>query len=29
LKDRVEYVLTELQRTCLDAQDTAHTKLQD
>jgi len=29
LKDRVEYVLTELQRTCLDAQDTAQTKLQD
>ena len=29
LKDRVEYVLTELQRTCIDAQDTAQTKLQD
>jgi len=29
LKDRVEYVLTELQRTCLDAQDIAQTKLQD
>jgi len=29
LKDRVEYVLTELQRTCLDAQDTAQTNLQD
>jgi len=29
LTDRVEYVLTELQRTCLDARDTAQTKLQD
>ena len=29
MKDRVEFVLTELQRTCIDAQDTAHTKLQD
>jgi len=29
LKDRVEYVLTELQRTYIDAQDTAQTKLQD
>jgi len=29
LKDRVQYVLTELQRTCLDAQDIAQTKLQD
>jgi len=29
LKDRVEYVFTELQRTCLDAQDIAQTKLQD
>jgi len=27
LKDRVEYVLTELQRTYLNAQDTAQTKL--
>jgi len=29
LKDRVEYVLTELQRTCLYAQDISQTKLQD
>jgi len=29
LKDRVDYVLTELQRTCLDAQDIAQTKLQE
>jgi len=29
LKDEVEYVLTELQRSCLDAQDNAQTKLQD
>jgi len=29
LKDRVEYVLTELQRTCINAQDTTQTKLQD
>jgi len=29
LKDRVEYVLTELQRSCINAQDTAQTKLQD
>jgi len=29
LKDRVEYVLTELQKTCIDAQVTAQTKLQD
>ena len=29
LKDRVEYVLKELQRSCLDAQDNAQTKLQD
>jgi len=29
LKDIVEYVLTELQRTCLDAQDIAQTRLQD
>ena len=28
LKDRVEFVLTELHRTCIDAQDTAQTKLQ-
>jgi len=29
LTDRVEYVLTELQRTCLDAQDIGQTKLQE
>jgi len=29
LKDRVEYVLTELQRSFLDAQDNAQNKLQD
>jgi len=29
LKERVKYVLTELQRSCLDAQDSAQTKLQD
>jgi len=29
LKDRVDYVLTELQRSCLDAQDSAQRKLQD
>ena len=29
LKDRVEFVLTELQRSCLDAQEIALTKLQD
>jgi len=29
LKERVEYVLIELQRTCIDAQDIAQTKLQD
>jgi len=29
LKERVEYILTELQRTCLDAQDTAQKKLED
>jgi len=29
LKERVDYVLTELQRSCLDAQDSAQTKLQD
>jgi len=29
LKERVDYVLTELQRSCLDAQDSAQNKLQD
>ena len=29
LKEIVDYVLTELQRSCIDAQDTAQTKLQD
>ena len=29
LKERVDYVLTELQRTCTDAQDSAQQKLQD
>jgi len=29
LQERVIYVLTELQRTCLDAQDIAQTKLQE
>jgi len=29
LKDRVDYVLTEFQRSCLDAQDSAQRKLQD
>jgi len=29
LKDRVDYVLTELQRSCLHAQDSAQRKLQD
>jgi len=29
LKERVEFVLTELQRSCLDAQDSAQNKLQD
>jgi len=29
LKDRVEFVLTELQRSCLDAQEIAQTKLRD
>jgi len=29
LKDKVDYVLTELQRSCLDAQDSAQRKLQD
>jgi len=29
LKKRVEFVLTELQRSCLDAQDSAQNKLQD
>jgi len=29
LKERVYYVLTELQRTCMDAQDSAQQKLQD
>jgi len=28
LKERVDYVLTELQRSCLDAQDSAQSKLQ-
>jgi len=29
LKKRVDYVLTELQRSCLDAQDSAQRKLQE
>ena len=29
LKERVDYVLTELQRSCLDSQDYAQSKLQD
>ena len=29
LKERVDFVLSELQRTCLDAQDSAQNKLQD
>jgi len=29
LKERVDFVLTELQRSCLDAQDSAQNKLQD
>jgi len=29
LKERVDYVLTELQRTCMDVQDSAQQKLQD
>jgi len=29
LKDRVDYVFTELQRSCLDAQDSAQRKLKD
>jgi len=29
LKDRVDYVLTKLQRSCLDTQDSAQRKLQD
>ena len=29
LKERVDYVLTELQRTCMDAQDSTQQKLQD
>jgi len=29
LKERVDYVLTELKRTCMDAQDSAQQKLQD
>jgi len=29
LKERVDYVLIELQRTCMDAQDSAQQKLQD
>jgi len=29
LKDKVKFVLTELQINCIDAQDTAQTKLQD
>ena len=28
MKERVDYVLTELQRSCLDAQDSAQSKLQ-
>jgi hypothetical protein len=29
LKDRVDFIMTELQRSCFDAQESAQNKLQD